>query len=47
MRHPTGLGLGLSIAKDVSDRHGFTVALKKSEHGGLEVEFRGPRLVRM
>ena len=46
MRHPTGLGLGLSIAKDVSDRHGFTCTLKKSEHGGLEVEFRGPRLVR-
>ncbi len=46
MRHPTGLGLGLSIAKDVSDRHGFTFSLKKSEHGGLEVEFRGARLVR-
>ena len=45
-RHPTGLGLGLSIAKDVSERHGFTCTLKKSEHGGLEVEFRGPRLVR-
>jgi signal transduction histidine kinase len=45
-RHPTGLGLGLSIAKDVSDRHGFTCSLKRSEHGGLEVEFRGPRLVR-
>jgi signal transduction histidine kinase len=47
VRHPTGLGLGLSIAKDVSDRHGFTCTLKKSEHGGLEVEFRGARLVRV
>jgi len=46
VRHPTGLGLGLSIAKDVSERHGFTCTLKRSEHGGLEVEFRGPRLVR-
>jgi len=46
VRHPTGLGLGLSIAKDVSDRHGFTCTLKKSEHGGLEVEFRGAKLVR-
>ncbi|MBK7643763.1 MAG: HAMP domain-containing histidine kinase [Planctomycetes bacterium] len=45
-RHPNGLGLGLSIAKDVSDRHGFAFTLKKSEHGGLEVEFRGKKLVR-
>lgn len=45
-RHPTGLGLGLSIAKDVCDRHGFAFALRRSEHGGLEVEFRGERLVR-
>lgn len=42
-RHPDGLGLGLSIAKDVADRHGFQLEMLKSAEGGLEVVFRGPR----
>lgn len=41
-RHPDGMGLGLSIAKDVADRLGFDLELRKSEAGGLEVELRGP-----
>lgn len=42
-RHPDGLGLGLSIAHEVARRHGFTLELRGSEPGGLEVEFSGPR----
>jgi signal transduction histidine kinase len=44
-RAPDGMGLGLSIAKDVAVRHGFELTLKKSDAGGLEVEIRGPQLV--
>ena len=40
-RHPDGLGLGLSIAKDVADRHGFAIRFGRAEAGGLEVEFSG------
>ena len=41
-RHPDGMGLGLAIAKDVAERHGFDLQLRKSEAGGLEVEIGGP-----
>jgi signal transduction histidine kinase len=42
-RHPDGLGLGLSIAKDVAERHGFALEMRPRSAGGLEVEFSGPR----
>lgn len=41
-RHPAGMGLGLSIAKDVADRHGFAIELRRSEAGGAEIELSGP-----
>ncbi len=41
-RHPEGSGLGLHIARDVAHHHGFDLAFRPSEHGGLEVEFSGP-----
>jgi signal transduction histidine kinase len=43
-RHPDGMGLGLSIAKGVADRHAFDFKLRRSEAGGLEVEFGGAAL---
>jgi signal transduction histidine kinase len=43
-RQPEGMGLGLSIAKDVADRHEFTFELRRAEAGGLEVEIGGPAL---
>lgn len=41
-RHPGGHGLGLSIAKDVCTRHGFTLALRTPEANGAEFEIEGP-----
>jgi len=41
-RHPSGLGLGLSIARDVAVRHGFTLTLHCPTGGGAELELRGP-----
>jgi signal transduction histidine kinase len=41
-RHPSGMGLGLSIARDVALRHGFTLALREAYGGGAELELRGP-----
>ena len=40
-RHPGGLGLGLSIALDVAQRHGFELELRSPETGGAEFELRG------
>ncbi|MEM7307628.1 MAG: ATP-binding protein [Planctomycetota bacterium] len=41
-RHPEGQGLGLHIAREVARRHGGELLLRRSEHGGLEAELRGP-----
>lgn len=43
-RHPDGLGLGLSIAREIAARHGCELRLRPSEQGGLEAELTGPRL---
>jgi signal transduction histidine kinase len=40
-RAPGGQGLGLSIAREVALRHGFTLDLRRREAGGLEVELSG------
>ena len=41
-RQPGGLGLGLTIARGVAERHGFELRLGRSEHGGLEATLSGP-----
>jgi signal transduction histidine kinase len=41
-RSPGGQGLGLSIAREVAQRHGFEMTLRRSDAGGLEVELQGP-----
>ncbi len=41
-RQPDGLGLGLSIARDVAERHGFQLALRSPPEGGAELELSGP-----
>jgi len=40
-RRPGGAGLGLSIAKEVADRHGFELALAPRDGGGLVVTLTG------
>jgi len=41
-RAPDGMGLGLHIARVVAERHGMDLDLRRSEFGGLELEFQGP-----
>jgi len=41
-RAPDGLGLGLAIARDVAERHGFELEFHRREEGGLEATLRGP-----
>jgi signal transduction histidine kinase len=45
-RHPEGLGLGLSIARDVAGRHAFALTFAANEPAGLVVELAGTRLAR-
>jgi len=40
-RHPDGRGLGLDIARRVTEAHGWSMTLEASEYGGLEVCFAG------
>jgi signal transduction histidine kinase len=40
-RHAGGQGLGLSITREVAERHGFDLRVRRSEAGGLEVELAG------
>ena len=41
-RAPGGLGLGLHIARDVADRHGFSLTFRPREPHGLSATFAGP-----
>jgi signal transduction histidine kinase len=40
-RAPGGRGLGLNIARQVADFHGWALELARSEYGGLQVSFSG------
>ncbi|MBX7187429.1 MAG: HAMP domain-containing protein [Vicinamibacteria bacterium] len=40
-RRPNGMGLGLSIARDVARRHGFTLTLGNRAEGGFEAVLAG------
>jgi len=42
-RNPEGMGLGLDIARRVAAFHRISLTFKRSEYGGLEVEFQGIR----
>jgi signal transduction histidine kinase len=41
-REPNGTGLGLAIAREVADRHGLALRVRRVEPTGLEVEFAWP-----
>jgi signal transduction histidine kinase len=40
-RRPNGMGLGLSIARDVARRHDFKLALGNGAEGGFEAVLSG------
>jgi signal transduction histidine kinase len=40
-RNPAGLGLGLHIVREVAARHDFSLAIRRSGYGGLEVGISG------
>ncbi|MEO5761562.1 MAG: HAMP domain-containing sensor histidine kinase [Vicinamibacteria bacterium] len=42
-RRPNGMGLGLSIARDVARRHGFSLSLGNRAEGGFEGVLSGSR----
>lgn len=44
-RQPEGLGLGLHIARDVAERHGFELSFSATEGGGLTVTLSGATLM--
>lgn len=41
-RHPHGKGLGLAIARRVTDAHRWSFTMRPGSDAGLEVELRGP-----
>jgi signal transduction histidine kinase len=41
-RRPGAPGLGLAVAKEVADRFGLQLELRRPEAGGFEAEFSGP-----
>ena len=41
-RRPGAPGLGLAVAKEVADRFGLQLELKRPDTGGFEAEFSGP-----
>jgi signal transduction histidine kinase len=40
-RNPDGQGLGLHIARQVAERHGFELSFARAEQGGLEARLQG------
>ena len=38
-RRPGGRGLGLAVAREVADRHGLYMDIRRPSTGGIEVEF--------
>ncbi len=45
-RDPQGAGRGLAIAHEVAQRHGFELAFRRLDEGGLEASLGGPVSVR-